>query len=39
MVEIIDWVAAGGPGLADTAPALDLHVFHPSRRVRQGAPR
>ena len=34
--DIADWVAAGGPGLADPPAVLDLYEFAPSRRVRQG---
>ncbi|MFJ9559443.1 (2Fe-2S) ferredoxin domain-containing protein [Streptomyces fuscichromogenes] len=35
--DIADWVAAGGPGLADPPDLLDLYEFTPSRRVRRGA--
>ncbi|MFE2587077.1 (2Fe-2S) ferredoxin domain-containing protein [Streptomyces sp. NPDC059378] len=34
--EIVGWVAAGGPGLADQPAVLDLYEFTPSRRVRRG---
>ncbi|GGN46466.1 (2Fe-2S) ferredoxin domain-containing protein [Streptomyces fuscichromogenes] len=34
--DIADWVAAGGPGLADPPDILDLYEFAPSRRVRRG---
>jgi (2Fe-2S) ferredoxin len=35
ITDITAWVAAGGPGLADPPPALDLYEFKPSRRVRE----
>ncbi|MBF9067051.1 (2Fe-2S) ferredoxin domain-containing protein [Streptacidiphilus fuscans] len=34
--DIATWTEAGGPGLADPPDILDLYVFQPSRRVRQG---
>ncbi|MFF9624885.1 (2Fe-2S) ferredoxin domain-containing protein [Streptomyces griseosporeus] len=34
--DIVAWVRAGGPGLADPPEVLDLYAFAPSRRVRQG---
>jgi hypothetical protein len=38
-LDVIDdvntWVSAGGPGLADPPPTLDLYTFTPPRRVRQ----
>jgi (2Fe-2S) ferredoxin len=37
--EVAAWVTSGGPGLAEPPGALDLHVFSPSRRVRQAAER
>jgi (2Fe-2S) ferredoxin len=33
--DIITWLRDGGPGLADPPDVLELHVFTPSRRVRQ----
>ncbi|MFJ1754938.1 (2Fe-2S) ferredoxin domain-containing protein [Kitasatospora sp. NPDC088134] len=33
--DITAWIDAGGPGLADVPPILDLYVFSPSRRVRE----
>ncbi len=35
ITDITDWVAAGGPGVADPPPLLDLYEFKPSRRVRE----
>jgi (2Fe-2S) ferredoxin len=35
VAEITDWVAAGGPGVAEPPPVLELYEFKPSRRVRQ----
>ncbi|HEY5836590.1 (2Fe-2S) ferredoxin domain-containing protein [Streptomyces sp.] len=35
--DIAAWIRAGGPGLADPPPVLDLYAFTPSRRVRQAA--
>lgn len=32
--EVVDWVEAGGPGVADPPGLLDLSVFTPSRRSR-----
>jgi (2Fe-2S) ferredoxin len=32
--DIVAWVHAGGPGLADPPDILDLYAFQPSRRVR-----
>lgn len=37
--EVAAWVTSGGPGLAEPPGDLDLHVFYPSRRVRQAAER
>jgi (2Fe-2S) ferredoxin len=34
---IVDWVEAGGPGLATIPATLDLHRFHPPQRT--GRPR
>lgn len=34
VTEIADWVQAGGPGIAEPPPILDLYRFAPSRRVR-----
>ncbi|MFE0465356.1 (2Fe-2S) ferredoxin domain-containing protein [Kitasatospora sp. NPDC058965] len=34
--DITDWVAAGGPGLVEPPPVLELYAFSPSRRVREG---
>ncbi|MSW65052.1 MAG: (2Fe-2S) ferredoxin domain-containing protein, partial [Actinobacteria bacterium] len=33
----LQWVADGGPGIADPPDFLDLQVFSPSRRVRAEA--
>ncbi|RKE23100.1 hypothetical protein BX266_6557 [Streptomyces sp. TLI_171] len=33
--DIAAWIEAGGPGLADLPPILDLYAFTPSRRIRQ----
>jgi (2Fe-2S) ferredoxin len=33
--DIIAWVGAGGPGLADPPATVDLYVFHPPRRARR----
>ncbi|AEV84613.1 hypothetical protein ACWT_3590 [Actinoplanes sp. SE50] len=33
--DIIAWVHAGGPGLADPPGLLDLHLINPARRIRQ----
>ncbi len=33
--EVVEWVRAGGPGVADPPGLLDLSVFTPPRRVRQ----
>lgn len=35
VAEIVSWVRAGGPGDAAAPASLDMHVFSPSRRVRQ----
>ncbi|WP_030916576.1 (2Fe-2S) ferredoxin domain-containing protein [Streptomyces sp. NRRL B-24720] len=35
VADIIAWVEAGGPGLADAPDILDLYTFRPSRRVQQ----
>jgi len=32
--DIADWIAAGGPGLAEPPAVLDLYAFRPPRRVR-----
>ncbi|MDD7967187.1 hypothetical protein [Actinomycetospora lemnae] len=32
--EVVAWVDAGGPGVADPPGMLDLRVFSPSRKVR-----
>ncbi|GAA1264984.1 hypothetical protein GCM10009665_62870 [Kitasatospora nipponensis] len=37
--DITDWVAAGGPGLAETPEILDLYTFAPSRRIRESLAR
>lgn len=34
--DIVTWVQAGGPGLAEPPEILDLYEFGPSRRVRRG---
>jgi (2Fe-2S) ferredoxin len=34
VTDIADWVRAGGPGLAEPPPILDLYRFTPSRRIR-----
>ncbi len=34
--DIVVWVRAGGPGLADPPDILGLYEFGPSRRVRRG---
>jgi len=31
---LIAWVAAGGPGIAEIPLVLELHSFAPSRRMR-----
>lgn len=36
--DIIAWVRAGGPGLADLPDILGLYTFTPPRRVRQSMP-
>jgi (2Fe-2S) ferredoxin len=33
--DIVAWIKAGGPGLADTPDILDLYTFEPARRIRQ----
>ncbi|MGA5302526.1 (2Fe-2S) ferredoxin domain-containing protein [Nucisporomicrobium flavum] len=33
--DIAAWIRAGGPGLADLPPVLDLYEVTPSRRVRE----
>ncbi|GGL92944.1 hypothetical protein GCM10010129_40890 [Streptomyces fumigatiscleroticus] len=33
--DIVTWVRAGGPGLAEPPDILGLYVFSPSRRVRR----
>ncbi|MFJ6014954.1 (2Fe-2S) ferredoxin domain-containing protein [Streptomyces sp. NPDC092952] len=33
--DIVAWVAAGGPGVAEPPEILDLYTFRPSRRVQQ----
>ncbi|MER6630901.1 (2Fe-2S) ferredoxin domain-containing protein [Streptomyces sp. NPDC000987] len=33
--DIVTWVRAGGPGVADPPVILDLYEFGPSRRVRR----
>ncbi|MGW3511867.1 (2Fe-2S) ferredoxin domain-containing protein [Streptomyces sp. NPDC000994] len=33
--DIVAWVRAGGPGLADPPDILDLYEFSPSRRIRR----
>lgn len=35
VADIVTWVAAGGPGLADAPDILDLYTFRPSRRIAQ----
>ena len=35
IAEITDWIAAGGPGIAEPPPTLDLYAFSPSRRIRE----
>lgn len=32
--EVLAWVAAGGPGIADPPGMLDLRIFTPARRIR-----
>lgn len=32
--DIIGWVEAGGPGLAEMPPVLDLYEYRPSRRLQ-----
>ena len=34
MTDIAAWIDAGGPGVADLPPILELYEFSPSRRVR-----
>jgi hypothetical protein len=34
VTDVADWIKAGGPGIADAPPILDLYEFAPSRRVR-----
>lgn len=34
IAEITAWIAAGGPGVAESPPVLELYEFKPSRRVR-----
>ncbi|MFJ8629677.1 (2Fe-2S) ferredoxin domain-containing protein [Streptomyces sp. NPDC093568] len=34
--DIIDWVRAGGPGVAPCPDVLDLYTFTPPRRVARG---
>jgi (2Fe-2S) ferredoxin len=36
--EIVAWVQAGGPGVADPPGMLDLRVFTPARRIRTQVP-
>lgn len=31
---VTEWIAAGGPGIAEPTDTIDAHTFHPSRRVR-----
>jgi hypothetical protein len=33
--DIVRWVRAGGPGIAEPPDILDLYTFSPSRRVRR----
>lgn len=33
--DLAAWLDAGGPGLADVPPVLDLYVINPNRKVRQ----
>ncbi|MFJ1645061.1 (2Fe-2S) ferredoxin domain-containing protein [Streptomyces sp. NPDC088258] len=35
IADITAWIRAGGPGLAEPPPILDLYVFRPSRRARE----
>ncbi|MFI6058252.1 (2Fe-2S) ferredoxin domain-containing protein [Streptomyces sp. NPDC051286] len=35
VADIVTWVEAGGPGLADAPDILDLYMFRPSRRIAQ----
>ncbi|SCX50117.1 hypothetical protein SAMN03159343_2343 [Klenkia marina] len=35
--DVLQWVADGGPGVADPPDFLDLQFFNPSRRVRNEA--
>ncbi|MFG2558673.1 (2Fe-2S) ferredoxin domain-containing protein [Streptomyces sp. NPDC048496] len=35
VADIVTWVEAGGPGLADAPDILDLYTFRPSRRIAQ----
>ncbi|MDQ2826390.1 MAG: (2Fe-2S) ferredoxin domain-containing protein [Actinomycetota bacterium] len=35
--ELAEWVAAGGPGVADAPAALSSHVFRPPRQMRLDA--
>ncbi|WP_226344259.1 hypothetical protein [Agilicoccus flavus] len=35
--EVLGWVRAGGPGVADLPPALEAHVFTPARHYREDA--
>lgn len=32
--DITAWVEAGGPGIADMPPILDLYEYRPSRRLQ-----
>ncbi|WP_031088315.1 hypothetical protein [Streptomyces sp. NRRL WC-3549] len=36
LADITTWVQDGGPGAADPPAILELYVFTPSRRVREG---
>ncbi|WP_326700873.1 (2Fe-2S) ferredoxin domain-containing protein [Streptomyces sp. NBC_01754] len=36
LTDITAWARDGGPGLADPPEILELYVFTPSRRVREG---
>ncbi|MGX2998679.1 (2Fe-2S) ferredoxin domain-containing protein [Streptomyces sp. JNUCC 64] len=36
--DVITWVRAGGPGVAEPPDVLDLYVFDPPRRARTAAP-
>lgn len=33
--DLVTWVRAGGPGVADPPATLDLYVVNPPRRIRQ----